>query len=1470
MNFVELNRTFEPYTATDQLGIPMSMFAYRSDGLRWPDLLVKYRVVIIAEANSGKTEEFRERTKLLVDSGKPAFFVSIESLCNGKLDGLLSPENREIFNSWKAGSSDAFFFLDSVDEAATNGKQFVDALRNVYDSLQGHLGRARIFISSRPKDWDALRDNKEICEWLSYGLGTPSESNESEKTPEELMLEAVVVEDEAEVNSEPSDNQIDTASEFATIEVVLKPLDFGQRRTLIQSEIGTAKDEFEKQVGKHGLIQFATSPGDLLKMIAYWVTNHQLSRRQTICQSFIKQKLHESKNKEDSLENEKAIMGAKRVAAAMTLCRTFSLATTNSSNEDSTSNDSLNLADILDDWSNEDRELLLGREIFAPFAFGRVKFYHREAQEFLCAKWFDDLIENHCSPKTISDLFFPEVEGTKVVSPALKPVVAWLALWRDEIHQKVIDRDSLILIEQGDPGSLALPVKDQLLRGYAAQVEVGNVAIQPIPSPWRTNWLFADPQLAPEIRSVWNKTKNDSLRLELLQMIEDGAIAKCADLAEAVATNQTESFGLRLAATDALNSCQATEELKSVASNIVANQDKIRADHAASLVIRLYPTYLGTDELLGLVQNCPKPPSSVVDGFGTRLPDFWSNCPSDQRLTLAGEIAKLVFTPPFYSKHERTSSEYRFLAKRLPSIANDLMKTIDFDSAPEEAIEILLAIGRVTRFDSSDDDLSELKASINGSAKFKRLLLWRDVDLERMSRDGYSPHKIWQVPTHSRTWEVDESDVPWLKEDLASKTRIEDRKIVLSALARHFIRSGQLSARTTELELLIQNEPELLNEFKMYTAPPTEPDDSDREFEEREKELDLQREKQLQKIKNDWISFRNEVVLKPKMLLDPATQFDGVESLTIWLRNKTGDSRQSAAQQWELLRDAFSEDVANNFQAAIKAIWRTTEIARPEREGRVSTRLVSTVQAYAGVSFEAQANPNWAKELTDTEAVKAARIACEAEIDYPDWIDELIEQWPDQTVPVFTRALQDEFESSDISPFHLTQGLKDGRRNISLSLADGIAETICKANFPTSRRLEDAIRIFLRLPVSDRNNKRIAKFAKKQFQACNCATQVQMKSRYLSLWMASDPSNAIKALEEWLDSGKAKASTQIAIEFFGDSFGHHGNGYLADFLGTAQISEVEQLALIANRFILKQDDPMREGHKTPNKRDAAQHARNRLVSELSFPASVEGMQAIKRLIGCKAMKDDRHWLSRQLRTAAEQIGDLGCSLSIVEFKLLEKEHSRTINNADDLYRVVQNVLNRIKDQLNNSDASSKSLLKVLGRTYAIKKAVRKKYPKGMADVKTSDEESVQHWLSEQLRLRANRRFHVHREPQVAKKKMPDIIVSDAESDFEVSIEIKQADSWTTSKLIEALEVQLAETYLRSDTRRHGILFMTDSGRKGWNHPDTNKRMSFEQLIQFLSERAAKLIKNGTGPISVCVVGIDIVGDHSAFLGTLNP
>jgi hypothetical protein len=105
---------------------------------------------------------------------------------------------------------------------------------------------------------------------------------------------------------------------------------------------------------------------------------------------------------------------------------------------------------------------------------------------------------------------------------------------------------------------------------------------------------------------------------------------------------------------------------------------------------------------------------------------------------------------------------------------------------------------------------------------------------------------------------------------------------------------------------------------------------------------------------------------------------------------------------------------------------------------------------------------------------------------------------------------------------------------------------------------------------------------------------------------------------------------------------------------------------------------------------------------------------------------------------------------------LETDGLAPIRTPDDLMRVVTSVLSDIQHDLVHRDASSRKLL-----------------------LAAKDEDEVQNWIVEQLQLRAKERFHAHREPKVADKKEPDVIIAAIGALIELAIEVKHGGKdWT--------------------------------------------------------------------------------------------
>jgi hypothetical protein len=72
-----------------------------------------------------------------------------------------------------------------------------------------------------------------------------------------------------------------------------------------------------------------------------------------------------------------------------------------------------------------------------------------------------------------------------------------------------------------------------------------------------------------------------------------------------------------------------------------------------------------------------------------------------------------------------------------------------------------------------------------------------------------------------------------------------------------------------------------------------------------------------------------------------------------------------------------------------------------------------------------------------------------------------------------------------------------------------------------------------------------------------------------------------------------------------------------------------------------------------------------------------------------------------------------------------------------------------------------------------------------------DEEAVQNWVADRMRLKQGRSYSVEREVHVADENEPDVRLRAKATDASVPAEVKVAESWTLDELEAALQDQLA-------------------------------------------------------------------------------
>jgi hypothetical protein len=186
IKFVDLGRQFRALTSSE-LEQPEFLASivdceYLS-GLDWSDLLTRSRVLLLAEAGSGKSAELRNAAQVLNNRGDYAFFVALEMLDKrGLPDVLLTVAEQRRFTEWKGdGRSTAWFFLDAVDELKLTQGKLERALGEFAKSVDGLLGRVKVMLSCRPNDWRPVADMTMFKECLPALADAGAESLPAEE-----------------------------------------------------------------------------------------------------------------------------------------------------------------------------------------------------------------------------------------------------------------------------------------------------------------------------------------------------------------------------------------------------------------------------------------------------------------------------------------------------------------------------------------------------------------------------------------------------------------------------------------------------------------------------------------------------------------------------------------------------------------------------------------------------------------------------------------------------------------------------------------------------------------------------------------------------------------------------------------------------------------------------------------------------------------------------------------------------------------------------------------------------------------------------------------------------------------------------------------------------------------------------------------------------------------------------------------
>lgn len=434
---VPLLRTFLPLHTTDKDAEAHEIMAFVGGRkpTDWDFVENSHRSVMLAGAGLGKTHEMKNRAESKLQAGQAAFFIRIEDIVDD-FELAFEVGDTDNFDAWLASSNEAWFYLDSIDEARLEDpRTFEKAIRRFARRIRAAQHRAHVVISSRPYAWRSHTDYVMVKKHLPY-------ERPRKEAAETGDADDHVGESFEEIQERPAAD--DGLSVF-----VLNDLTEADIRVFAAARGADDVGRLVNQVRRRNLMAVAARPFDLERIIEKWKEDGELGSRLDFLDFGISKRLSEinpDRDRQQPLNRERARAGARSLAAAVVLSGKSGIRVP----DEYPVQDGVDAATVLGDWYPNDVHALLERGIFDDVIYGKVRFRHREVRELLAAEWLAEHLRTGNSRRAVEDLIFREKYGHRFIAPRLRPLLPWLILLDDGIRQKAVSLSPEIVVEGGD------------------------------------------------------------------------------------------------------------------------------------------------------------------------------------------------------------------------------------------------------------------------------------------------------------------------------------------------------------------------------------------------------------------------------------------------------------------------------------------------------------------------------------------------------------------------------------------------------------------------------------------------------------------------------------------------------------------------------------------------------------------------------------------------------------------------------------------------------------------------------------------------------------------------------------------------------------------------------------------------------------------------------------------------------------
>ncbi len=1433
-NYIELNRQFVEVNETEveKLETEARIEWGITSASSWSDLLSEHRVVILSSAGTGKTWEIRNQCDKLDRDGKLAFLLRLEDLVTEWKDAFEIGDPKSLKKAVRAGD-EMWIFLDSIDEARLyNSRPFESALRRLKRHIRDNLQNIHLVLTSRMGAWRPKEDAALLNGLFPYSPTRKSSFDREEDDYIEIELDDEVM---PYINTQQDEGGKKSSLKFYTLR------DLNSERKLLFTQARGLEDasEFVSQIEHPNMQGVAGRPKDVDDLILFWRNHGRLGSRREIVQRNIERKLAEDdpdRAEQDSLSKEKALAGAKKLAAACALTHNSKIIVP----DGSSSAEGVSVQSVLVDWTSKECSALLGRPIFEPETYGFVRFDHRDSRELLAAKWFFGLIESGQSRMRIEQLFFKTQYGIDVVVPCLRPILPWLSILDLEIRRRIIDSWPEILLEGGDPSELPVSDRKELLEQFCEQIAKSESRFSFDPDALQR---LVTPELGSVIRNIYGDHKgNEKIEILLLRCIELGRLKELADIAERAAVKPSQRTYVRLVAMRAVSVVYDDMKIISACNNILKDSSLTSRQQLANVLDVFGAKYIPVSSLMRLVEAV-EPQEWYSPGFLNRsIIEYVDACAINDVVHIVSETARLIKQPPFIERDFFEISEKNAWMMEFAITACKRLIQERIAEALHPPCLSLLSLTNNPRDYEIRDSKSNFDELVPKWPELNVALFWYDVKDVRVLLDKNKGGRLtdwWYVSASRKLWCFGYDDIDQVTNWITQKKFLDDRLVALTlafSLYREAARPRKLRRR---LWKVVEGHKELSATLKLLLSPPAMSDsarrtrrslaNSNRRWKERERrsiEIDNENRNEianfLEYVREDQVPSEGKVWNAQLYLFDR-------------MRSLGKESGRRAQPNWHDLEGEFGYEVAEAMRDGLVAIWQRYTPTLASEAGECNNKVLTIeTMALSGLEIQFLETPDWLTSLDDDEVQRAACYLISELNGFPRWFRAFEEQYPEVTLSVLLKEIVWELfdNSADELSYYLFARIIWNAAWFGDRIAPHLVPLLLEKEPRNVKVLGHAIRLIMGCDVIENNQ--IAMLCAQKI--VETTTPQEHLAVWYAAWVSVDPLPSINNLTTKLASLRDEEAVEMAIAFINALYGspHKGGLGVRDSHKTPEHSK--NLYVLMHQYIRSEDDTDRTkvDDDILTSRDFAQDARRYIYQYL---ANMPGKDAFDALISIAQEEPSEHtktWLFSHAIARAQADSNIPWKIDDVNEFAVELE--RTPSCSYELFEVARNRLLDLKYNYEDGITSPSNVLITIDR-----------------------ETELRNFLANELTKTASARYSISQEDEMANDQRTDIRFVRANIPGMVPVELKIAHKWTGSQLFEKLKNQLCGDYLRDIDSTNGIYLLVNYDKKNsWQHPDSKNRLHFEELITALQCYAQDIIASCPGISNIEIIGIDLI------------